>query len=84
LEPGKGEITLLLAKWKDGDSSAFKELMPLVYPHLREVAAAYIRRERNPDKSSGGSMKIVLASVSIFVQMAWARGIRTSPRDVAT
>src|SRR5208337_591155 len=36
------------------------------------------------NKSSGGSMKIVLASVSIFVQMAWARGIRTSPRDVAT
>jgi RNA polymerase sigma factor (TIGR02999 family) len=23
--------------------------MPLVYPHLREVAAAYVRRERNPD-----------------------------------
>lgn len=23
--------------------------MPIVYPHLREVAAAYIRRERNPD-----------------------------------
>ena len=45
----KGEITLLLAKWKEGDPSAFEELMPLVYPHLREVAAAYIRRERNPD-----------------------------------
>lgn len=40
---------MLLAKWKDGDTSAFAELMPLVYPHLREVAAAYIRRERNPD-----------------------------------
>jgi len=49
LEPATGEITLLLAKWKDGDRSAFEELMPLVYPHLREVAAAYIRRERNPD-----------------------------------
>jgi RNA polymerase sigma factor (TIGR02999 family) len=49
LETGKGEITLLLAKWKEGDLSAFEELMPLVYPHLREVAAAYIRRERNPD-----------------------------------
>jgi len=49
VQPAKGEITLLLTKWKDGDSSAFKELMPLVYPHLREVAAAYIRRERNPD-----------------------------------
>jgi RNA polymerase sigma factor (TIGR02999 family) len=49
LEPGKGEITVLLAKWKDGEPSAFDQLMPLVYPHLREVAAAYVRRERNPD-----------------------------------
>jgi RNA polymerase sigma factor (TIGR02999 family) len=49
LESPKGEITLLLAKWRDGEPSAFEELMPLVYPHLREVAAAYVRRERNPD-----------------------------------
>ena len=48
MEPVPGEITLLLAKWKDGEPSAFDQLMPLVYPHLREVAAAYIRRERNP------------------------------------
>ena len=40
---------MLLAKWKDGEPSAFDELMPLVYPHLREVAAAYVGRERNPD-----------------------------------
>ena len=40
---------MLLAKWKDGEPSAFEELMPLVYPHLRQVAAAYVRRERNPD-----------------------------------
>jgi RNA polymerase sigma factor (TIGR02999 family) len=37
-----------LAKWKEGEPSAFEELMPLVYPHLRQVAAAYVRRERNP------------------------------------
>jgi RNA polymerase sigma factor (TIGR02999 family) len=49
VQPAKGEITLLLAKWRDGETSAFEELMPLVYPHLREVAAAYVRRERNPD-----------------------------------
>ena len=48
-EPAKGEITLLLAKWRDGEASAFDELMPLVYPHLRQVAAAYLRREMNPD-----------------------------------
>jgi RNA polymerase sigma factor (TIGR02999 family) len=44
---------LLLAKWKDGEASAFEELMPLVYPHLRQVAAAYVRRERNPDMLQG-------------------------------
>ena len=49
MEPPKGEITLLLARWRNGEQTAFEELMPLVYPHLREVAAAYIRRERNPD-----------------------------------
>lgn len=49
MESARGEITLLLARWKDGEQSAFEELMPLVYPHLREVAAAYVRRERNPD-----------------------------------
>lgn len=43
-----GEITQLLIKWKDGETQAFEELMPLVYPHLREVAAAYVRRERTP------------------------------------
>jgi RNA polymerase sigma factor (TIGR02999 family) len=48
-EPPQGEITLLLSKWRDGEPSAFEQLMPLVYPHLREVAAAYVRRERNPD-----------------------------------
>jgi RNA polymerase sigma factor (TIGR02999 family) len=53
LQPSKGEITVLLAKWKDGEPSAFEALMPLVYPHLREVAAAYIRRERNPDVLQG-------------------------------
>src|ERR1022692_5213384 len=56
LQPDKGEITLLLAKWKDGEPSAFEDLMPLVYPHLREVAAAYVRRERNPDLLQGTAL----------------------------
>ena len=49
LPPETGAITLLLARWRDGEESVFEQLMPLVYPHLRQVAAAYIRRERNPD-----------------------------------
>lgn len=49
MDSTNGEITLLLAKWRTGEASAFNELMPLVYPHLREVAAAYVRRERIQD-----------------------------------
>lgn len=49
LQPETGEITLLLVRWQNGEDSVFEQLMPLVYPHLRQVAAAYIRRERNPD-----------------------------------
>jgi RNA polymerase sigma factor (TIGR02999 family) len=49
LQAETGDITLLLAKWRDGEDSVFEQLMPLVYPHLRQVAAAYVRRERNPD-----------------------------------
>ncbi len=48
MEPEHGNITMLLTKWRDGDPDAFEHLMPLVYPHLRQVAAAYIRRERDP------------------------------------
>ena len=56
LKPAKGEITLLLTRWRDGEASAFDELMPLVYPHLREVAAAYVRRERNAGAMQGTAL----------------------------
>jgi RNA polymerase sigma factor (TIGR02999 family) len=48
METTRGEITELLVRWKEGEPQALEELMPLVYPHLRVVAAAYIRRERKP------------------------------------
>ena len=48
MESQQGEITFLLMKWREGEAKAFEDLMPLVYPHLREVASAYLRRERNP------------------------------------
>jgi len=40
-----GEVTILLQRWRDGDKQARQELMPHVYPHLRDVAASYLRRE---------------------------------------
>lgn len=48
MDSSPGEITRLLLQWRQGEPDAFDRLMPLVYPHLRQVAAAYVRRERNP------------------------------------
>ena len=48
MDSSQGEITQLLFKWKQGEPDALDRLMPLVYPHLRRVAAAYIRRETIP------------------------------------
>jgi len=45
MERQAGDITVLLRRWKEGDERACDELMPHVYPHLHEVAAAYLRRE---------------------------------------
>jgi len=40
-----GDITVLLRKWTAGDAEACDQLMPHVYPHLHQVATAYLRRE---------------------------------------
>jgi RNA polymerase sigma-70 factor (ECF subfamily) len=41
-----GDITVLLARWHNGDKAAFEELLPIVYSQLRELAGSYMRRER--------------------------------------
>ena len=41
-----GEVTKLLELWRGGEEGAFDRLLPLVYDELRQVAAAYMRRER--------------------------------------
>lgn len=45
MESEAGDITVLLRKWTAGDPEARDQLMPHVYPHLHEVATAYLRRE---------------------------------------
>jgi RNA polymerase sigma-70 factor (ECF subfamily) len=40
------EVTLLLVEWAKGNQNALNELTPLVYRELRQLAAAYLRRER--------------------------------------
>ena len=40
------EVTLLLARWAKGNQEALNELTPLVYKELRQLAASYLRKER--------------------------------------
>ena len=41
-----GEVTLLLAEMKRGDSQALQRLIPLVYNEMRHLAAHFLRNER--------------------------------------
>ena len=40
------DVTVLLAKWGEGDREALDALTPLVYNELRKLAKSYLRRER--------------------------------------
>src|ERR1700687_491100 len=40
------EVTLLLAEWAKGNKNALDDLTPLVYRELRQLAASYLRKER--------------------------------------
>lgn len=40
------DVTTLLARWQAGESGARDRAADVVYPELRRIAAAYLRRER--------------------------------------
>jgi RNA polymerase sigma factor (TIGR02999 family) len=44
----KGEVTLLLAAWRNGDAEALNKMMPLVYAELHRIARrAWTQQPRN-------------------------------------
>jgi RNA polymerase sigma factor (TIGR02999 family) len=44
--PPSQQITRWLGDWRHGDERARDELVAVVQPHLRQIAAKYLRRER--------------------------------------
>lgn len=46
-EGGGGDVTVLLGRWREGDDSAVRELMPLVYGELHRLAERAMRGERH-------------------------------------
>jgi RNA polymerase sigma factor (TIGR02999 family) len=47
LEESDGDVTRLLQQWRDGESTAFDALVPLVYQQLHTIARGYMHRERH-------------------------------------
>jgi len=45
-DAGPDEVTVLLAKWRQGSEDAQERLMEVVQSELRRLAASYLRRER--------------------------------------
>jgi RNA polymerase sigma factor (TIGR02999 family) len=48
MEPSQSNVTLLLKRLSEGDTSALHQLIPVVYGELRRLASSYMRHER-PD-----------------------------------
>jgi RNA polymerase sigma factor (TIGR02999 family) len=46
-DDSRGEVTLLLDRWRGGDAAAFEALVPVVYADLRRLARSMMRRERS-------------------------------------
>jgi RNA polymerase sigma factor (TIGR02999 family) len=42
--PAEANLTLILNDWANGDQSAIQRLLPLVYPDLRTLASAQLRK----------------------------------------
>src|SRR5689334_6903481 len=72
----RGEITVLLDKWREGDKRALDQLMPLVYPRLRAIAGSYIRRE--PD---AGTLQATALVNEAYLRLKRQRKVSLSDRS---
>ena len=46
MSPDSQDVTRLLQQWRDGDSTAFDTLLPLIYNELRSLAGRCLYSER--------------------------------------
>jgi RNA polymerase sigma-70 factor, ECF subfamily len=69
--PPAGELTALLRDYRAGDREAFDRLLALVYPDLRRIARAHLRR----------SMKAQTLETNGLVHEAWLRLVDQTHAD---
>ncbi len=62
----------LLARWRQGDTSARDELFDCLYLELRQVSAAMLRAERNSSLSTGDLVSEAAIRLIQLDQIDWA------------
>ncbi|NWF83560.1 MAG: sigma-70 family RNA polymerase sigma factor [Bryobacteraceae bacterium] len=75
LSSGSTDITSLLMRWRAGDSQAFDSASAIVYPELRRIAGAYLRRER-----AGHTLQPTALVNEAFLRLAAAGNLRFDSR----
>jgi RNA polymerase sigma factor (TIGR02999 family) len=57
------EITAMLLAWSQGDESAIKDLISLIYPELRQMARQHLRRQEHTLESAAIANEVYLKLV---------------------
>ena len=68
---GPDEVTVLLAKWRQGSEDAQERLMEVVQGELRRLAASYLRRER-----AGHTLQPTAVVNEAYLRLMPQRGVR--------
>ena len=72
---GPDEVTVLLAKWRQGSEDAQERLMEVVQGELRRLAASYLRRER-----AGHTLQPTAVVNEAYLRLMPQRGVRWENR----
>jgi RNA polymerase sigma factor (TIGR02999 family) len=73
--PGPGEITTLLSRWKQGDGTALDSLASLAYDQLHTIAAGYLRHE-----SRGHTLQATGLVNELYLRLASQRKLQLTDR----
>lgn len=70
-----GEVTRLLRAWRQGDSQALEDLIPLVYGELHRIAENYMRKER-----PGHTLQPTAVVNEAYLRLTGRRGVAWESR----
>ena len=68
--PQAGDVTGLLQAWSEGDEEALKQLTPIVYRELHQLAARYMAKER-----ASHTLQPTALVNEVYLRLVRARGV---------